>query len=141
MIVTFSFEEIQALRHGARAVLDREVGIAPVAVAAPPEERVRVEQLISRLNGHLSLRTLVEQQRTQAALGTIARVLLDRMHHELDVAHPAAEPAVASYFEYAHARTVLRRVRDIGEHMTALIEVVTGSPPDDLVAETFVFPD
>lgn len=141
MIVTFSFEEVQALRHGARAVLEREVGGPPVAVAAPPEARVRVEQLLSRMNGHVSMRTLAEQRRTQAALSTITRVLLDRMHHEVDAAHPAAEPAVAAYFEYAHARTVLRRVRDIGEHMTALIEVVTGSPPDDAVAETFAFPD
>lgn len=141
MIVTFSFEEIQALRHGARAVLDRDVGGPPVAVVAPPEARVRVERLLAALNGHLSLRTLGEQQTIEAALGTIAQVLQDRMHHEIDDTHPAAEPAVASYFEYAHARTVLRRVSDIGEHMTALIEVVTGSPPDDLVAETFVFPD
>jgi len=141
VIVTFSFEEVQALRHGARAVLEREVGGPPVAVAAPPEARVRVEQLLSRMNGHVSMRTLAEQRRTQAALSTITRVLLDRMHHEVDAAHPAAEPAVAAYFEYAHARTVLRRVRDIGEHMTALIEVVTGSPPDDAVAETFAFPD
>jgi hypothetical protein len=97
--------------------------------------------MISRLNGHLSMGTLAEQRRTQAAVSIIVRALLDRMHHEIDSAHPAAEPAVASYFEYAHARTVLLRVRDIGEHMTALIEVVTGSPPDDAVVETFVFPD
>jgi hypothetical protein len=141
VIVTFSFEEIQALRQGARAVLDRDVDSAGVAVAAPPEERVRVERLIARLNGHLSMGTLAEQRRTQAAVSTIARVLLDRMHREIDASHPAAEPAVAAYFEYAHARTVLQRVRDIGGHMTALIEVVTGSPPDDLVAETFAFPD
>ena len=141
MIVTFSFEEIQALREGARAVLDRDVGTGSVAVAAPPEERVRVERLIAAMNGHISMRTLAEQRRAQAAVGTITRALLDRMHHEIDATHPAAEPAVASYFEYAHARTVLRRVRDVGEHMTALIEVVTGSPPDDVIAETFVFPD
>lgn len=141
MIVTFSFEEIQALRHGARAVLDRDIGGSTVAVAAPPEARVRVERLLAALNGHLSLRTLSEQRRTQSALATITGVLLDRMHHEIDASHPAAEPTVASYFEYAHARTVLRRVRDIGEHMTALIEVVTGTAPDDVVAETFVFPD
>ncbi len=141
MIVTFSFEEIQALRQGARVVLDRDADGGSVAVAAPPEERVRVEQLIASLNGHLSMRTLADQRRTLAAVTTIARALLDRMHGEIDGSHPAAEPAVASYFEYAHARTVRRRVGDIGEHMTALIEVVTGAPPDDDVAETFVFPD
>ena len=141
MIVTFSFEEIQALHEGARVVLDREVDASAVAVAAPPEERVRVEQMIARLDGHLSMRTLSEQRRTEEAVSTITRVLQERMHQEIDASHPAAEPAVAAYFEYAHARTVLRRVRDIGEHMTALIEVVTGSRPDDVVAETFAFPD
>lgn len=141
MIVTFNFEEIQALRRGADVVLEREPGTAPVAVAAPPEARVRVEALLERLDAPLSMRTLAEQRRTQAAVGTIARALLDRMHQEIDASHPAAEPAVAAYFEYAHARTVLLRIREVGEHMTALIEVVTGSAPDDLVAESFAFPD
>lgn len=141
MIVTFSFEEIQALRHGADVVLERDVGGPSVAVAAPPEARVRVETLIAQLDGTISLGTLAEQRAAQAALSIIARALLDRMHHEIDASHPASEPAVAAYFEYAHARTVLKRVRELGSHMVALIEVVTGSPPDDLVAESFRFPD
>ena len=140
MIVTFSFEELQALRSGAHEVLAREGG-GGVAIAAPPETRVRVEALMGRLDGTLSMTTLADQQRVQEALGAISRALLDRMHHEIDVAHPAAEPAVAAYFEYAHARASLRRVRETGAHMRALIEVVTGSPPDDLVAESFAFPD
>jgi len=141
VIVTFSFEEIQALRHGADVVLERGLEGAGVAVAAPPEARVRVESLIERLDGDLSMRTLADQRRTQEAVSTIARALMDRMHHEIDASHPASEPAVAAYFEYAHARTVLQRIRDLGSHMTALIEVVTGDAPDDLVADSFVFPD
>jgi len=141
VIVTFSFEEIQALRHGGDVVLARDPGSGPVAVAAPPEARVRVESLLERLEGDLSMRTLAEQRRAQVAIGTIVRALLDRMHYEIDASHPASEPAVAAYFEYAHARTVLLRIREIGDHMTALIEVVTGAAPDDLVAESFAFPD
>lgn len=140
MIVTLSFEELQALRSGAREVLADESG-GGVAVAAPPETRVRVEALLKRLGGSLSMTTLADQRRVQQALSAISRALLDRMHHEIDMAHPAAEPAVAAYFEYAHARASLRRVRDTGAHMRAMIEVVTGSPPDDLVAESFAFPD
>lgn len=141
MIVRFTFEEIQALRHGADAVLASTAVGGAVAVAAPPEARVRVETFLDRLEGDLSIRTLSDQRRAQAAVGTITHALLDRLHHEVDASHPAAEPAVAAYFEYAHARTVLQRIRDVGDHMTALIEVVTGAPPDDPIADSFVFPD
>jgi hypothetical protein len=54
--------------------------------------------------------------------------------------HPADETAVASYFLYAHALTVLARVTEMGQEMEALIEVVTGAPATPEVAATFLFP-
>ncbi|MDT8369560.1 MAG: hypothetical protein RQ745_10160 [Longimicrobiales bacterium] len=141
MIFTFTFEELQALRAGARVVLNREIGGRSTAVAAPPEVRVRVETLLGQIDGGISLHTVADQRRARAALDVIVDALLARMHEEIDLSHPAAEPAVAAYFEYAHARSVLHRIREIGDEMVALIEVVTGAQPDDLVAETFEFPD
>ena len=59
MILTVNYEEIQALRAGARAVLGSGPGPA-VAVAAPPEDRARVEAL-PPLVGDISARTLAEE--------------------------------------------------------------------------------
>jgi len=140
VIIHFSFEELQALRTGAAVVLDR-FPLGQGTVAAPPRERVQVQALAAQLQGDLSLGTLAEQQRVEMALRTIARTFLDQLNDEIRASHPASEPAVASYFEYAHTRAVLDRVTDAGAHMRALIEIVTGAPPSAEVAESFSFSD
>jgi len=139
MILTVNYEEIQALQAGARAVL--RGGPAPaVAVAAPPEDRARVEAL-PPLVGDISAGTLAEVRSLEAGVETIVQALRSEMDERIVATHPASETAVASYFDYAHALSVLGRIREIRAEMEALIELVTGAPPDAEVARTFVFPD
>jgi hypothetical protein len=48
---------------------------------------------------------------------------------------------VAAYFDFAHALTVSNRVQEMAGEMEALIELVTGEPPDPRAARSFRFPD
>ena len=140
MILHCNYEELQALRSGARTIL-RGDGAVGCAVAAPSQARARVEVLLSALEGDLSLSTLAEQEACEEAVRTILVCQRSEMDAAVLAAHPAAELAVAAYFDYAHTRAVLGRLQDMGSHMRALIEVVTGSPADEQAALTFAFPD
>ena len=55
--------------------------------------------------------------------------------------HAAGEEAVAAYFDFAHALTVAHRLEELADEMTALVELVTGRPPDAETARSFRFPD
>ncbi|MFV2007258.1 MAG: hypothetical protein ACC667_07415 [Longimicrobiales bacterium] len=140
MIFRCNFEELSALRHGARAVLD-EYSPEEAAVAAPPEEREWVANVLPRLQGDLSIGTLREQRGLQKAVMAIVERLRVEMEVTVASTHPADEGAVAAYFDFAHAYSVLSRLDEIGREMEALIELVSGAPPSDAVARTFVFPD
>jgi hypothetical protein len=139
MILTCSFEEIGALRHGASSLLgERSRGQPPVA--APPRGREDVEALLPRLSGDLAIETLAEQRRVLKAVATILAHLKEELDLWVMSTHPADESAVAAYFSYAHALTVLARLSEMGQEMEALIEVVTGAPATPEVAATFLFP-
>lgn len=140
MILHCNYEELTALRSGAGTVL-RGDGAGPCAVAAPSRARERVEFLLPALEGDLSLSTLAEQEACEDAVRTILSCLRAEMDTAVVATHPAAEPAVAAYFDYAHVRAVLGRLEEMGVHMRALIEVVTGAPADEQAALTFAFPD
>lgn len=138
MILTVNYEEMMALRSGARAVL----GGGPtgaVAVAAPPEDRAVLESL-PLLEGHASVSTLSELLPLEGAVETIVAALRVEMEERIVATHPASEGAVASYFDYAHAFAVLGRIREMRSEMEALIEVVTGLPPDERMSREFIFP-
>jgi len=139
MILNCNYEELGALRQGADALLGESRG-GEASVAAPPEGRQEVESLMLWISGDLAIETLAEQRRVNKAI----TVIVDRLKEEMDLfittAHPADESAVASYFLYAHALAVLKRVSDLGQEMEALIEVVTGAPATETMAKTFVFP-
>ena len=140
MILTCNFEEVTALTNGARAYLS-EPAETGAAVVATVEARGAVEALLSQLTGDLSIRTLAEQRQLTMALRAVVDVLRDSMETRVLDTHPASEDAVGAYFEYAHAFAVLNRVTDMGEEMSALVEVITGSPPDEAMIREFVFPD
>lgn len=133
-----NYEEMHALNAGVRAVLGGPTGA--VAVAAPPEERAWV-QALPPLEGDLSVSTLLEAQALENGVETVVSALRVAMDRDIVSSHPASESAVASYFEYAHAVAFLARIRGMKEEMEALIEVVTGSRPDDEAARSFAFPD
>lgn len=140
MILRCNFEELRALRAGARAFL----GLEPEAargVAAPPASRAHVEALVPHLVGDLELETLAAQRVTEAGLRAIVDHLRVEMEQLVAARHPADEVAVAAYFDFAHAYSVLARVEETGREMAALIELVTGSPPTKANALTFTFPD
>ena len=140
MILPCNFEELNALREGARAVLKGARG-RESTVAAPPESRARVEALVARLEGSLSIETLGDQRAVEVAIDAIVSELREAMEQRVLSLHPAHEEAVESYFSFAHALAVQSRLHQMGDEMEALIGVDTGRPPDEDSAQTFVFPE
>jgi hypothetical protein len=140
MILACNFEELTALNHGARAFLQEE-GSGDAPVAAPPAVRAHVEALVPRLTGDISVRTLGEQREIERGLEAVVSHLRVEMEERVLAAHPADEVAVGAYFDFAHALAVLGRIREMGAEMRALLEVMTGEPPNRWALRNFVFPD
>jgi hypothetical protein len=140
MILTCNFEEVTALGHGARSFLSEPTETRS-AVAAPCETRGAVEVLLTQLSGDLSVHTLSEQRQLRIALEAVVELLREEMRAEVLATHPASEEAVAAYFAFAHALSVLDRVTEMGEEMAALVELLTGAPPDNAMVQHFHFPD
>lgn len=140
MILACNYEEVTALAHGARSFLQAGED-EDASVAAPSADRGVVEALLPRLTGDLSLHTIQEQGQVERGLEVIVAHLRREMQAQVVATHPAAEEAVAAYFEFAHALAVLDRVREIGDEMRALVEVMTGRPPAHRMSRTFRFPD
>ncbi len=140
MILRCNYEEICALRSGAHALLEGEVGISST-VLAPSESRARVEALLPQLDGDLSLTSLQEVRVVALAVDAIVESLRAEMETVVVATHAADEGAVAAYFDFAHALTVSNRLQEMAAEMRALIELVTGEPMDAETARTFRFPD
>ena len=140
MILHFNYEEIQALRAGARAYLGDE-GVSPAAVLAPSETRAHVEALLPKLVGDLSFSTLAELRIVQSAVDAVVESLRVQMESTVLATHAANEDAVSAYFDFAHAFTVSYRVDELAEEMEAMIELVTGESPTAESARSFQFPD
>lgn len=141
MILHVNYEEVRALRSGARTLLGRDPGTSSAPVLAPPESRARVEDLERRLAGDLSLGSLEEVRNVGVAVEAIVEFLRAEMEAAVLATHAAGEEAVAAYFDFAHALTVSNRLDEISAEMRALIELVTGHPPDAETARSFRFPD
>lgn len=140
MILHCNYEELTALRWGARALLENEES-GEGRVLAPSEERARVEAFVPHLAGDMSIATLHELRGVQTAISAIVECLRVDMEHVVVATHAADETAVAAYFDFAHGLTVTHRLREMASEMTALIELVTGAPPSELTRRTFQFPD
>ena len=139
MIVHCNFEELTALKAGARQVLD---GYAPEhgIIAAPPEERAQVAALVPLLGGDFSVTTLAEQRSLFQAVSIIVEILRIDMESMVTADHPAHESAVAAYFDFANAFSVRARLHEVGLEMDALVELVNGGPVIEELARDFVFP-
>lgn len=140
MILHCNYEEIQALRAGAHSVLESGAECRGVVVAAPGGLEA-VEALALRLDGDLVFHTLAEVDLAALAVDAIVSCLRVEMDASVVSSHPADEGAVAAYFDFAHALSVLGRLREMRNEMGAMIEVVTGSPVDETKAREFIFPD
>lgn len=140
MILQFNYEELIALKSGATGLLsESEPGGS--AVLAPPEGRARVEALVPRLDGDLSLESLAQVQEVQVAIESIVGWLRYEMESAVVTTHAADESAVVAYFEFAHAFTVSHRLTEMATEMAALIELMTGEPPTFDSARDIHFPD
>lgn len=141
MILYCNFEELQALRSGASAFLGLEPGSESAAVAAPPLTRSRVESLLPRLNGDLSLQTLSEQREVEAGVRAIVEFLQSEMKSLISDLSPSDEGAVDAYMDFANAYAVLARIRQVGTDMTSLLDVMVGGPITPDLERSFEFPD
>jgi len=142
VILRVNYEEMQALRAGARMFLAHAGGVAHRGgVLAPTESRARVEALVHRLHGDISLATLEELRKVQTGVAAIVESLRVEMESAVLATHPADESAVAAYFDFAHGLCVASRLRDMAEEMEAMIELVTGEAPSVEAARAFRFPD
>lgn len=140
MILQFNFEELTALKAGATGLLQEGEPVG-LSVLAPPEERARVESLVSRLDGDVSLESLSAVLEVQGAIDSIVAWLRQEMESNVLATHAADESAVAAYFDFAHAFTVQHRVSEMATEMSALIELMTGAPPTAQTARDIHFPD
>lgn len=141
MILTCNYEELTALGHGVRAILDEGPFSAQPAIDVSTDARDAVAFLAERLDASVAIATLHEQRAVEQALGVIVEHLRAEVDDRVLLAHPAAEESVEAYFDFAHALSVLGKAREIGREMTAVIEIVSGSPPDERAVKSFVFPD
>lgn len=140
MILRCNYEELSALRHGARALLDHG-DEDRCAVAAPPQAHATVAALLPRLVGDLTIDTLHDLRAVQMAVEAIVVCLRSEMQAAVAATHPADEGAVSAYFEFAHSYAVSTRLQEAADEMEALIELLTGGPATPEVAREFVFPD
>jgi hypothetical protein len=140
VILRCNYEEVRALRSGARSLLEGDVSAA-ATVLAPSESRARVEALLPQLDGDISLTTLHEVRGVAWAVHAIVESLRAEMEAVVLATHAADESAVAAYFDFAHALTVEFRLQEMAAEMEALIELVTGEVPDEVAVRSFRFPD
>ena len=140
VILTVNYEETQALRAGAQNLLSGDPE-DPCAVLAPAEDKAAVAELLPKLEGDISLLSLEDLRSTERAVETILECLRVEMELSVVAAHPADESAVSAYFEFAHVLSVARRLEEMSDEMTALIEIVTGGPVTAESVRGFQFPD
>jgi hypothetical protein len=141
VILYLSFEELTALSAEAERVLDASSTAPGYGIAAPPQFLAEVESFAQLLVGDVAV-TSIDQHRS---MRRVVDVLLQRCRARMDAVileqHPAAESAVAAYFEYAHVLAASSRLDVIGAEMDAMVRLMIGAEPDSEAARRFSFPD
>jgi hypothetical protein len=139
MILYLSFEELTALSAEAERVLDAP-GSAGHGIVAPPQFLAEVEQFAQLLGGDLSVSSLEQQKAFRRIVDHLLHRCRARMDTMVTEQHPAAEAAVAAYFDYAHVLSARHRLDVLGTEMASMLQVLTGDP-DSEEARRFTFPD
>jgi hypothetical protein len=129
MILRFNFEELRALASAGESLV----------ATGPREAAGRIEKLLPRLTGDVSIETLDDQRAVRRSVAAIVDDLKVRMDRTVLENGPANEEAVNLYFDYGHSRTVLHRLDVMGGEMEALADLMTGGHPE--VAGAIHFPD
>jgi hypothetical protein len=130
MILHCNFEELRALASAGEAVVAAAEASSAGAVQAPAEGVAKVEMLLPRLTGDVSIDTLDEQRRVRHAVSVIVDDLKARMDQKIVEYSPAHEDAVTLYFDYGHSRTVLHRLDHMGAEMEGIVDLITGGHPE-----------
>ena len=125
MILHLSFEELRAIASAGELIVADE-GHASPGVAAPPEWAGRMEQLLARLTGDISIESLDEQRRLRETLGRIVGEMHRRLDRQVLETFPAHEESVSLYFDWAYARSVLERLDRMGAEMEAIADLISG---------------
>jgi hypothetical protein len=139
VILHCDYEELRALTSAIELMSSDARRGRPTAVTPPPESVARAEQLLPRLVGDVSIETLEDQRLVRGVVAGIVENLHLRLDAKVIEFHPGHEEAVALYFDYAHSRSVLHRLDEMGGEMTAIVELVTGGHPE--AAAGITFPD
>lgn len=139
MILHCNFEELRALASAGEAVVTAAEAASPGSVQAPAEGVAKVEMLLPRLTGDVTIDTLDEQRRVRHAVAVIVDDLKARMDQKIVEFNPAHEEAVTLYFDYGHSRTVLHRLDYMGSEMEGIVDLITGGHPE--LGGSITFPD
>jgi hypothetical protein len=129
MILHCNYEELRALTAAGETLVARGGGAA----------LSRIEPLLPRLTGSVSIDTLDDQRGVREGVALIVDDLRGRMDRQIIEHGPADEDAVTLYFEYGHTLMVLNRLDEMGGEMSAIAELLTGGHPE--LAGTITFPD
>jgi hypothetical protein len=140
VILYLSFEELTALGAEAERLLDAATA-AGGGIAAPPQLLAEVEQFARLLIGDVTVSSLEHQRSMRRVVDHLLQRCRTRMDDSIVEQHPAAESAVAAYFDYAHVLAASDRLDRVGAEMTALVEVMTGEKPESETARRFSFPE
>jgi hypothetical protein len=154
VILYLNFEELTALGAEAGRVLDAGAGrILDVAtgrvldagtghgIAAPTQLLTEVDSFAQLLIGDIAITSLEHHSSMRRVLDVLLRHSRARLDATIIDQHPAAEAAVAAYFDYAHMLAASARLDAIGLEMRALASLMTGADPESDSARRFAFPD
>jgi hypothetical protein len=140
VILYLSFEELTALSAEAERALDASASTGH-GIAAPPQLLAEVEQFAQLLTGDVAVTTLDQQRSMRRVIDHLLDACRVRMDTLVLDQHPAAEGAVAAYFDYAHVLSASSRVDRLGTEMEVLLQVMTGEDPDSDAGRRFSFPE